>query len=183
MEVKNDFISPKTKRRSGLELKSVGFIVAHDTGNDGSTAQQNVNYYKRTANEMSASAHVFVDDKEIVKCIPLSEKAWHVIYDVDTDNKMFGDDANDSAIGVELCYSYKRGKIDNMKAYQNYVWYMAELCKAFNLDPSKHIVAHSKLDPKRKTDPDKNSFRYIGKGITWTQFIKDVSEQLKKLEK
>ena len=48
----------------------VRFIVAHDTGNPGSTAAANVKYYERSRNEMSASAHIFVDDKEIVECIP-----------------------------------------------------------------------------------------------------------------
>lgn len=181
MRVKNDFIVKGTKRRSGLKLEKVLFITAHDTGNDGSTAQQNVNYYKRTANEASASAHVFIDDIEVIKCIPLDEKAWHVIYNVTTDNELFGDDANDTSIGVELCYSNQRGKIDNAKAYANYVWYIATLCQAYDLEPSKHIVAHSKLDPKRKLDPDKNSFKYINGGITWNKFIKDVEAQLKKL--
>ncbi len=181
MNVRNDFIQPKTKRRSGIKIDDVKFIVAHDTGNDGSTAKNNVDYYKRTANEMSASAHVFIDDIEIVKCIPLSEKAWHVMYNKPIDNKMFGDDANDCAVGVELCYSNRRGKIDNQKAYKNYVWYIATLCEAYNLDPNTKIVAHSTLDPQRKLDPDKNSFRFIQK--TWQQFIKDVADQLKKLEK
>ena len=180
MKVKNDFIVKRTKRRSGLKLDKVVFITAHDTGNPNSTAQQNVNYYKRTANEQSASAHVFVDDIEIIKCIPLDEKAWHVRYDVKTDNAMFGDDANDISIGVELCYSSRGGKIDNLKAYENYVWYIATLCEAYDLTPKEHIVAHSTLDPARKTDPDKNSFKLINK--TWNGFIKDVEAQLKKLK-
>ena len=26
-----------------------------------------------------ASAHIFVDDKECIVCIPVTEKAWHVL--------------------------------------------------------------------------------------------------------
>ena len=179
LPIRNDFLPVPSKRRSGNKIDPIRFIVAHDTGNPNSTAKNNVDYYKRTANEMSASAHIFIDDKEIVKCIPLSEKAWHVLYNVKTDNQLFGDDANDAAIGVELCYSHN-GKMNNQKAYDAYVWYIAVLCDEYNLEPTKHVVAHSTLDPKRKTDPQ-NAFKYIKK--TWEDFIKDLVEQVKKLKK
>ena len=48
----------------------VKFVVAHDTGNPNSTAGQNVAYYEQSRNELSASAHLFVDDREIIECIP-----------------------------------------------------------------------------------------------------------------
>ncbi|WP_235929795.1 hypothetical protein [Chengkuizengella marina] len=46
------------------------------------------------------------------------EKAWHVQYQKPLDNQLFGDDANDIAAGVELCYSYKRGCINNEESYK-----------------------------------------------------------------
>ena len=178
--VRNDFIQTGTKRRSGQKIESVSFIVCHDTGNTGSTAKNNVDYYRRTANEMSASAHIFIDHKEIVKCIPLSEKAWHVRYNVNTDDILFGKDANDHSIGVELCYDRNNKTVKNREAYQNYVEYIALLCNEYKLTPSKHLVGHSKLDPKRKTDPE-NAFKYVFK--TWNQFVADVEQELKKYEK
>ena len=54
----------------------------HDTGNPNSTAQHNVDYYKNTYMQdwdSTASAHFFVDDKECIICVPLDEKAWHVL--------------------------------------------------------------------------------------------------------
>lgn len=152
-------ISPKllpvgTKRRSGRMLGPVKFIVAHDTGNPGSTARMNVNYYTSTANNESASAHLFVDDKEILECIPAllsrPEKAWHVLYNKPKDNELYGADANDAAIGVEYCYG---SGIDADKAYAKYVWLLAKLCYEFKLDPATSVVGHCILDPTRKTDP------------------------------
>jgi N-acetylmuramoyl-L-alanine amidase len=178
--VRNDFIAKNTKRRSGEKIKKVSFIVIHDTGNSGSTAKNNVDYYKRSANDMSASAHVFVDDKEIVKCIPLNEKAWHVRYNVYTDDTLFGANANDEALGIELCYDRTNRKVNNREAYQNFVEYTALLCNEYKLTPSKHLVGHSKLDPARKTDPE-NAFRFVFKDFTL--FVKDVEEELKKYEK
>ncbi len=152
--------------RSGQKLQSVRFIVSHDTGNPGSTAYNNWSYFNN--NQPSASAHTFIDDKYILEMIPLNEKAWHVQYNKPIDNRMFGDDANDAAIGVELCWG---GKINFQEAYKRYVWYHSYLCKTFNLDPRKHIVAHQTLDPERRSDPNNALKRH---GITWGKFIDDV---------
>src|SRR5687768_15916685 len=86
-----------SKRRSGTRMPKVRFIVAHDTGNPRSTAHNNVSYYTRTAQEVSASAHLFVDDKEIIECVPAfanAEKAWHVWYSTPIDNELYGVNAN-----------------------------------------------------------------------------------------
>lgn len=170
--IMQDYIC-KGNARSGQLLSSgkPKFIVAHDIGNGASSARNNRTYFNRE--QPSVSAHTFIDDKEILEMIPLNEKAWHVIYGVPTDNQLFGDDANDIAVGVELCWG---GKIDFREAYKRYVWYMGYLCRTYGLDPRKHIVPHSRLDPKRKTDVDKNAF--AKNGITWTQFINDVCDAM-----
>lgn len=170
MKITQNYLPLGGKRRSGQKLVSVKFIVAHDTGNDGSTAAQNVSYYKNSVGEMSASAHTFIDDKDIIECIPLDEKAWHVLYNVTTDNRMFGVDANDYALGIELCY-FSKDKERSLKAYNNYVNYIAEKTITYNLNPKNKIVGHYTLDPARKTDPI-NAFKTFNK--TWEQFIADV---------
>jgi len=156
--LKANYIPKPSRRRSGLLTNKIRFLVAHDTGNPGSTAGQNVRFYINTANtvprDKTASAHIFVDDKEIIECVPAltgsPEKAWHVLFKVPKDNELFDANANDAAIGVEYCYG---GNIDADKAYEKYVWVLAKLCFEFKLDPSKDIVGHFFLDPKRKTDP------------------------------
>lgn len=184
-EVKTKYLPVKTKRRSGTLMPYVGFIVSHDTGNDGSTALNNVNYYINSANDMSASAQVFIDDNGIWECIPVTtgkpEKAWHVLYNITEDNKLFGGDANDIAIGVELCYTNKKGKINNKEAYKRYVWYHAYLCYKFKIDPKKKIVGHNELDPDRKTDPFKNALKIMG--ISKAQFLQDVVNELADCQK
>jgi len=174
-QIKQILLSVPSKRRSGIKMPSVKFIVAHDTGNEGSTARANVMYYERSKNENSASAHFFVDGLEIIECIPVfkdTEKAWHVLYNVDTDNLKYGYNANDAAIGIELCYG---GQVNNMEAYKKYVWLIAYICYTFKLTPHKHIVGHDELDPKRKTDPA-NALKHIGKTIL--NLIDDVEKEL-----
>ncbi|MFF2889478.1 N-acetylmuramoyl-L-alanine amidase family protein [Paenibacillus sp. NPDC057967] len=173
--IEQRYLPKGTKRRSGIKNQGIDFIVAHDSGNDGSTAAGNVNYYTNSANVVSASAHTFIDDKAIIECVPLTEKAWHVMYNVTTDNELYGFDSNDHAIGVELCYSYKKGNMNNKESYKRYVWYMAYLCYKFNLNPMKRISGHNELDPNRRTDPYKNALKIMG--ITKDQFLKDVVKE------
>lgn len=171
-DIEKQYLTSGSKRRSGIKMPHVGFMVAHDTGNPNSTASGNVGYYERSRNEMSASAHIFVDDKRIIECIPFltgtPEKAWHVLYNVTKDNEMYGDDANDVAGGVELCYGTN---IDSKEAYKRYIWVLAYACYKFNLNPAKMITGHEILDPKRKIDPS-NGLKTMGH--TYSQLLKDV---------
>jgi len=171
------YLRPGTKRRSGLMINpAVKFIVAHDTGNPDSMARNNVDYYERTNNEMEASAHIFVDDREIIECIPSittdhPEKAWHVRYNVGKDNELYGCEANDTAIGVEYCFGQR---MNAEEAYRRYVWVIAYLCFKFNLNPEKSVIGHFILDPGRKTDPE-NGLKISGK--SYQKLLADVAQE------
>jgi N-acetylmuramoyl-L-alanine amidase len=171
-EITRDYIR-KGNSRPGTSIGDVRFIVSHDTGNPGSTAYANRNYFNNV--QPSASAHTFIDDRYILEIIPLSEVAYHVRSNVTTDDRMYGADANDAAIGVELCWG---GKINFNEAYKRYVWYHAYLVDLFDLNPDKDIVAHSTLDPQRRRDPQNALQRY---GISWNQFLTDVKETYQKM--
>lgn len=173
-DIKKQYLTSNSDRRSGIKMPKVGFMVAHDTGNENSTAAGNVGYYERSRNEQSASAHIFVDDKEIIECVPFltgtPEKAWHVIYNVTKDNAMYGDDANDIAGGVELCWG---SKINAAEAYKRYVWVLAYACYKHKLNPAKAIVGHKVLDPARKIDPD-NGLKHMGSQYSYAKLLADV---------
>ncbi len=170
------YLTAGTKRRKGIRMEhGVKFLVAHDTGNPNSTASGNVRYFENSRNKMSSSAHIFVDDREIIECIPAltgaPEKAWHVLYSVKTDDQLFGYDANDAAIGVEYCYG---DRIDADEAYRKYIWTIAYACHMQNIDPGKNVVGHFFLDPQRKTDPVTGLAR---SRRTYDQLLKDVVEE------
>lgn len=152
--VYTDFL-PFGTRRTGQQLNSGNpqFAVAHDTGNPNTTAQQNVNYYKNTFNEpwaSVASAHVFVDDKECVICIPITEKAWHVLYNTPIDNQLFGGDANDIAFGVEICYFSDIAR--SRKSLDNACRIMAALCNSWDVNPRTKMTGHQDIQAD-KQDP------------------------------
>jgi N-acetyl-anhydromuramyl-L-alanine amidase AmpD len=166
-------VSKKIGRRWGVKLLKFGFVVAHDTGNANSTARNNVDYYKRTAHTDTASAHIFVDDKECIVCVPLDEKAWHVIYNTTKDNDLFGGNANDIAIGVELCY-FPNDVSRSKKAYDNYLSVIKDLVAQGGLNLKKNVVGHHILDPQRKTDPV-NALKIISK--TYNDLLDDLTRQ------
>ena len=149
-----------SKRRPGAKIEKIVFLVAHDTGNPGASARAHARWYQNEPNpapDKVSSAHLFVDDRDVIETVPsglvagsAAEIAYHVRYNVPTDNQMFGADANSAAIGVELCYG---GTISTIETYNRYVWTLAKLCVAYRLDPERRIVGHEVLDPGRKRDP------------------------------
>lgn len=164
-----------SRRRPGRSIPDVKFIVAHDTGNAGASARGHARFYRNDPNpplNKVSSAHIFVDDEDIVETVPAltasPEQALHVLRSVPTDNLIFGVDANAAAIGVELCYG---GTIDADAAYDRFVWTLATLCKTFNLDPAHRIVGHQVLDPERRSDPDNALSR---SGRSYAQLLVDV---------
>ena len=178
-EIERRYINKRSNVRPGTRIKtgSPAFFVAHDTGNPGATADNHFTYFQNLK-DRSASAQVFIDDKKILEIIPTgtgsdpAEKAWHVLYNVTTDNDRFGYDSNDLAIGIELCYG---GKINFAEAYKRYVWYLAYCCDKWGKNPSTHIPTHKQLDPSRKSDCDQ-ALKFGGK--TLKDLITDVAKEL-----
>lgn len=162
------------RRRKGQKIK-VKFIVLHDTGNIGATAKNHYDHYMDTYNKGEASAQLFVDDISIWEVIPAfkdAEQANHVLFGVTTDNKLFGSDANTSAIGIEMCFF--KDKIRSQRAYEKTIWVAAYLCYYHKLDPKKHITAHEILDPQRKCDPT-DGLRYSGH--TYKEMLADILKE------
>ncbi|MCC3381884.1 N-acetylmuramoyl-L-alanine amidase family protein [Paenibacillus farraposensis] len=178
--IERRYINKRHNVRPGARLTSGNpvFLVAHDTGNPGASADNHFTYFQNLE-DRSASAQVFVDDKKILEIIPTgtgaepAEKAWHVLYNVTTDNELYGDDANDIALGVELCFG---GQIDTLEAYKRFVWYLAYCCDKWSINPRTHIPSHKQLDPARKRDVDQ-ALATIGK--TLKDLVEDVETELK----
>lgn len=181
--IERRYIAKRSNTRPGLRLTTgaPAFFVAHDTGNPGAGADNHYRYFNGLT-DRSASAHTFIDDKKILEIIPTgtdsdpAEKAWHVLYNVTADNGRFGYDANDAALGVELCYG---GGIDFEEAYKRFVWYLAFCCKKWNKDPRLFIPSHKQLDPARKIDCD-NALKSGGR--TLKDLIADVTAELRSAE-
>ncbi|MDN4523745.1 peptidoglycan recognition protein family protein [Fictibacillus fluitans] len=161
-EMTTKLLDQRWKQRPGGN-RIPRYAVVHETGNEGSTAQQNYRYFN--SRNMEASPHVFIDDREILLIIPLREKAWHV--------RKTASDANDWAIGVELCYG---GNIVWKEAYKQYVWFFAWLCRHYGWVPDHTIRGHFQLDPSRRTDL---LGAFTKHRMTFLHFLQDVESELK----
>lgn len=170
---------PIGTRRSGQKLTSGKpiFAVAHDTGNPNTTAQDNVNYYKNSYNidwSLVASAHIFVDDKECIVCIPVTEKAWHVLYNTPIDNNWYNADANDAAFGIEG--SYFDDKARSKKSLDNMARVMAYLCNYWKIDYKTEVPGHQDIQSD-KVDPG-NLLQAAGYSRNISNFDKQVAKYI-----
>jgi hypothetical protein len=84
-------------------------IVLHETANPGGSAQMHYQYFNNA--DRQASAHAFVDWKEIVQLVPWNERAWHA-----------GRTANSSYLGIELCRPVSHDPVKFQEVWNRGTW-------------------------------------------------------------
>ncbi|MDD7352007.1 MAG: N-acetylmuramoyl-L-alanine amidase [Peptoniphilaceae bacterium] len=140
------------------------YLVIHDTGNTntGATALNHRNYVG--TNKRGASAHYFVDDKNIVQFVGDSKAAGAV-----GDGKGRYGITNRNSINIEMCIN-KDGNYDEM--YKNTVELTKNLMDKFKI-PLNKVVRH--YDASRKNCPGHMSKNNWAK---WWQFKKDIEKPI-----
>ena len=127
--------------QSELDAK---YIVMHYTGNKADSAINNATYYNREGN-IGASAHLFVDSKEIWLSVPLNCKAWHI----GNNTYIHPSCRNSNAIGIEMCTSGDYKIAD--KTIENAAHLCAELCKLIGITADKvdtYVLRHYDITHK-----------------------------------
>lgn len=154
--VKNNVYS-----RHGENIK---YLVIHDTGNTnkGANALNHRNYVG--TNARGASAHYFVDDKNIVQFIGDSKSAGAV-----GDGKGRYGITNRNSISVEMCINKDA---DYSKTYKNTVELVKNLMIKFNI-PIDRVVRH--YDASRKSCPGHMSKNNWSK---WWKFKEDIKKPI-----
>ena len=114
---------------------TVEYIVIHDTGNTkpGSNAMSHYEYFK--GGDRDASAHYFVDDRQVVQIIDDSEGSWHSGVKYKTPATPI---SNQNSIGIEMCINSDGNYNQAMK---NTIDLTAYLMWKYNLDMD-HVVRH-----------------------------------------
>ena len=129
--------------RSNKHLTPLG-VVLHETATPEATAQSEWNYFNN--NSVKASAHAFIDWKEVIQAIPYDEQAWHA-----------GQTANKIFIGVEMCNTSDPAKFEMV--YQNTLNLISDLFIQFNLGycDKNNLMSHNEVSIKwgetNHTDP------------------------------
>lgn len=137
--IKIEHINRNQSSRVG---NKINWIVIHDTANPNPTAdaKRHREYFLNTSRQ--ASAHYFVDDKEIIEIIDPKMAAWHCGERVSKNGC-----TNLNSIGVELCInsdSNRRNAKANMIRLVHYLMILYDI-------PPEHVCRH--YDVTGKTCP------------------------------
>ena len=108
---------PASKENYGgtRSLSNIKYIVLHYTANDGDTAMSNAKYF--ASGSRGASAHYFVDSKNIVQSVKDNFVAWAVGGNKYNDvaktggGKFYGKCTNSNSLSIEICDDIKNNAI------------------------------------------------------------------------
>lgn len=133
-------------------MSPIKYIVIHYTGNKGDTALANAKYF--TKPHIGASAHYFVDSKEIYNTVDDSDTAWHC----GALQYRHSFCRNRNSIGIEICSEFKSGRFYTPEeTLKNVVELVKSLMKTYNI-PLENVVRHydvtGKLCPAQYIDED-----------------------------
>ncbi len=139
MEINKKIIKYNFSSRKGIKIK---YIVVHDTGNTkvGSGAYNHYIYFN--GGNRNASAHYFVDHKEIIQTVEDENSSWHC-----GDGKGIFGITNANSIGIEICINEDG---DFSLAQEKTLELIRFLMNKYNI-PKENIVRH--FDASRKICP------------------------------
>lgn len=144
--------------------KDIKFIILHYVGAV-STAKNNADYF--FSKYRGASAHYFVDDKEIWQVVEDNDAAWAI-----GANKYYTDARNSNSLSIELCcYYMKNGNINIAKEVEEKAVELVKMkMKEYNVDVD-HVIRH--YDATRKNCPAP----FVFDTERWNSFKKKLQEQ------
>lgn len=148
----------------GRDGQKVEWIVLHYTAN---TYQPDLakNECAAFANRyVGASAHFFVDEKEVWQSVAVEDTAWHCGDNPPPKNGC----TNRNSIGIEMCVRYKDGVYSiPAKTVNNTVSLVLELLEAF---PNAKLCRHYDVTGKICPQP------WVNDPSLWEAFLKRVEE-------
>lgn len=153
-------------------ISDIKFIVIHFTANNGDTAKNNADYFANN-NNLSASAHYFVDEKEVWQSVNDGDTAWHC----GGTSYKHPSCRNANSIGVEMCsrkdssgkYYIKEETIKNT----------IELVKTLMVEhniPIENVIRHYDVTGKNCPAP------LVENADKWVEFKNRLSSLSVKLE-
>lgn len=146
----------------------IRYLVIHFTANDGDSAKNNADYFAREA--PGASAHFFVDEREIWQSVQEKDIAWHC----GTRGMYFHPYCrNANSLGVELC-SRKRGEkyYFTPETVKNAQQFVRSLMKRYGI-PMENVVRHYDVTHKNCPTP------FVEDAGAWQKFKAGLMEQAK----
>ena len=163
-KIEVQLLTPNAYSRPETSLKQIKGIVIHYTGNPGSSAKGNRDYFEslKDTKVTKASSHFIVGlDGEIIQCVPTAEIAYA------SNNR------NKDTISIEVCHPDESGKFTE-QTYTSLVHLTAWLCNRAGLtseDLIRHYDVTGKICPKY----------YVEHEDAWVKLKEDVMQKMQVL--
>lgn len=151
---------PIRENFSARHGEEVQFLVVHDTGNPSTTADAYRHYLYFNGGIRNASAHYFVDEKEILQIVSLENAAWHV-----GDGRGRYGITNRNSVGIELCVN-EGGNWEKTK--KNAQILLRQLLRELRLPKDtvqRHFDASRKVCPRKMCGEDWKEWRTFWNNI------------------
>lgn len=140
-----EFIDCNTDNYRVGRTQPVRYIVMHYTANNGDTARNNCDYYRRVGG-LQASAHYFVDEHGVMQSVREGDTAWHC----GARAYWHPECRNGNSIGIEMCsrkradgsYYIKPETVANAAALAK------DIMQRYGID-SDHVLRHYDVTGKR----------------------------------
>lgn len=145
----------------------IDYLVIHFTANNGDTAKNNADYFARE--NISTSAHYFVDENEVWQSVRDADIAWHC----GTKGTYFHPYCrNANSIGIELCsrmqdgkYYFRSGTVDQA------VQLVRTLMARYGIAPD-HVVRHYDVTHKNCPAP------FVENAAAWQDFKRRLTGEV-----
>ena len=150
--------------------RMVEYIVIHYTGNMKDTAKANGNFFHGP--NKGASAHFFVDDREIYQSVELRDVAWHC--GTSPNNYKHKYCRNNNSIGIEMCTTAGNYQV-SATTKKNTAALCAYLCQLIGIPADKvdtYVVRH--YDVTGKECPKQMSGKNNAEWKEFKQMVKDI---------
>ena len=140
-----EFVACNTDNYRAGRTQPVRYIVMHYTANNGDTAKNNCDYYRR-AGGLQASAHYFVDEHGVMQSVRECDTAWHC----GARAYWHPECRNANSIGIEMCsrkradgsYYIKPETVANAAALAK------DIMQRYGIDTG-HVLRHYDVTGKR----------------------------------
>ena len=141
------------------------YIVIHYVGAV-SSAYNNAKYFETV--KRGASAHYFVDEKDIYQVVREKDASWHC----GANKYKHAKCRNNNSIGIEMCCFNNNGKIDvSEKVVQRTAELTKELMAKYNI-PAENVLRHYDVTGKNCPAP------MVSDSKRWTDFKSRLEEKL-----
>ena len=157
--ITQDLLPVNGYSRPGTPLTQVNGVVVHYTGNPGTTAEQNRNYFSNLAvtHKTKSSSHFIIGiEGKIIQCVPLDEISY------------CSNDRNGDTIAVECCHPDETGKFTD-ETYASLVRLVQWLCKTYQLK-SGQVIRHYDITGK------KCPLYFVDHEDAWKTFLTDIEK-------